>query len=78
MNIQMVRKRNDELLYTDIKYQKIAELLKYDDCFFKISIETAYQILSDLGYNKADIYSIYLSLISDTEYKKIYEKYKVK
>ena len=77
MNIQNLRERNNQLLNSDIKYQKIAKLLKYDDCFFRISIETAYEILSDLGYNNEEIPSIYTSLISDKEYVKNYI-YKIK
>ena len=72
MNIQILREQNNKLLNTDVKYQKIAQLLKHDDCFFKIAIETAYQILKDLGYKDEEIPSIYDSLISTNEYVKQY------
>lgn len=78
MNIEKLREINNKLLGSDIKYQKIALLLEYDDCFFKISIETAYQILSDLGFKNEEIKDIYSQLISEDEYKKNYQKYKIK
>ena len=70
MNIQTLREKNNKLLNTDVKYQKIAQLLKYDDCFFRISIETAYQILEDLGYKDEKIPFIYNDLISINQYIK--------
>lgn len=72
MDIQTLREQNNKLLNKDIKYQKIAQFLKFDDCFFQISIETAYQILKDLGYNEEQIPSIYNNLISTNEYIKKY------
>ena len=70
MNIQTLREKNNKLLNTDVKYQKIAQLLKYDDCFFRISIETAYKILADLGYKNEKIPFIYNDLISINQYIK--------
>ena len=70
MNIQTLREKNNKLLNKDEKYQKIAQLLKYDDCFFRISIETAYKILEDLGYKDEKIPFIYSDLISINQYIK--------
>ena len=70
MNIQTLREKNNTLLNKDEKYQKIAQLLKYDDCFFRISIETAYKILEDLGYKDEKIPFIYSDLISINQYIK--------
>lgn len=77
MNIQKLREINNNLIETDEKYKKIALLLEYDDCFFKISINTAYQILNDLGFNEEEIPSIYSKLISEEEYSKVYLKYHI-
>lgn len=77
MNIQKLREINNKLIGTDEKYDKIALLLEHDDCFFKISITTAYQILNDLGFNEDEIPNIYFKLISEEEYSKVYLKYRI-
>lgn len=78
MNIQKLREINNKLIDKDEKYKKIALLLEYDDCFFKISKITAYQILNDLGFSEEEIPNIYSKLISGEEYEKIYLKYHIK
>ena len=77
MNIQKLREINDKLIEKDEKYKKISLLLEYDDCFFKISLETAYQILSDLGFSDEELPKIYSKLISEEEYTKVYSKYHI-
>lgn len=62
------------------KYQKDLELLKKqlliekilkdDECFFRIKIETAYSILKDLEIPSTDIDSVYMELIDEKNYKK--------
>jgi hypothetical protein len=51
------------------KYFLIKTLLNDDDCFFKIPIEIAFSILSDLGYNEEESTAIYNKLISSDNYK---------
>lgn len=53
------------------KYYLILELLKDDQCFFKISKEDAYQILCHLGIVNPVKY--YKKLISPTNYLKVEE-----
>lgn len=77
MNIKVLREINSKLLDRDDKYKNIALLLEYDDCFFRISIDTAYQMLSDLGFDKEQIPDMYIQLISEDEYRKKYLKYKI-
>ena len=77
MNIVKLREINNNLLENDVKYQKIALLLEHDDCFFRISMETAYQLLKDLGFKDDEVIGIYMQLISEDEYKKNYQKYKI-
>ena len=77
MNIVKLREINNNLLGNDVKYQKIALLLEHDDCFFRISMETAYQLLKDLGFKDEEVIGIYMQLISEDEYKKNYQKYKI-
>jgi len=57
------------------KYELIKEILKEDDCFFKIDRITAYSILEDLGIIDFDIPIIYNKLIGEDMYLKINEKY---
>lgn len=45
------------------KYELIKEILKEDDCFFKMDIEDAYSILRDLGFEDEDVKNIYSKLI---------------
>lgn len=77
MNIQKLREINNKLIEKDEKYKKIALLLEYDDSFFKMSLNTAYQILNDLGFSEEEIPNIYSKLISEEEYTKVYMKYHI-
>lgn len=45
------------------RYLLIRKMLNEEDLFFKININTAYNILKDLGFNKEDSLSIYQQLI---------------
>ena len=53
-------KNNEELLEKQLLIKKI---LEDENCFYKLSIETSYQILEDLKIEKKDLYKIYISLI---------------
>lgn len=75
MNIQVLRDKNNQLLGTHPKYEQIAALLAYDDCFFRIAIETSYQILRDLGFAEEEIPNIYATLINVEEYQKQFVRY---
>lgn len=46
------------------RYILIRKMLNEDDLFFKININTAYNILKDLGFNKEDSLNIYQELIN--------------
>lgn len=77
MMIKKLRELNKNLInkYQDdddkLKKQLLIEkLLKDDLCFFKIKLETAYSMLSDLGFESNDIDNIYLELIDKKYYKK--------
>lgn len=50
---------NDEEL---LKQKIIGKLLNNDNCFFEIPIETAYMMLTDLGYKKSELKDVYLKL----------------
>lgn len=45
------------------RYLLIRKMLNEEDLFMKININTAYNILKDLGFNKEDALSIYQELI---------------
>ena len=45
------------------KYKLIKEILKDEQCFFKIDIESAYAILRDLGIKEENLQEIYKELI---------------
>ena len=45
------------------RYILIRKMLNEEDLFMKININTAYNILKDLGFNKEDALSIYQELI---------------
>ncbi len=57
------------------KYQLIKEILKEDDCFFKIDKTTAYAILEDLDFLKREIPIVYTKLISQDMFLKIKKTY---
>ena len=46
------------------RYILIRKMLNEDDLFFKININTAYNILKDLGFNKEESLNIYQELIN--------------
>ena len=49
---------NEQLL----KQRVINKLLQNDNCFFEMTIETAYMILTDLGIEKNNLKNTYLEL----------------
>ncbi len=53
-----LEKQEDKLL----KQQVIGQILQNDNCFFEMSIEIAYSILTDLGYKKEELKQVYLEL----------------
>ncbi len=62
MTLDFLRERCSELLPTDKeKYETIEAILKEDDCFNIIDMETAYSILEDL--NIEDINEAYIELM---------------
>lgn len=73
--IEKLREVNEKLINTYInnedilkKQLLIKKLLKEKDCFFKIDIETAYSILTDLEISESDLRSIYMELIDIKNY----------
>lgn len=73
--IDELRKINNELInknandLEELKKQKIiSELLKDDNCFFKIGIEVAYAILRDLGISEGELSVKYMDLIDAKHY----------
>lgn len=63
LNEKQLNKYEKEGDFKNITAQKvIQQLLKQDDCFFKMSIEQAYTILRELGFDPKDYEKIYLQL----------------
>lgn len=63
LNEKQLKKYEKEGDFKNITAQKvIQQLLKPDDCFFKMTIEQAYTILHELGFDKKDYEKIYLEL----------------
>ena len=46
----------------------IKDILKDDKCFFKMDIDTAFNILNDLGFNKEESMNIYSEIIDSSNY----------
>lgn len=73
--MNVLRERNKKLL---IQYQTdpenvkrhllIKEILKNDNCFFQMSMETSYSILFDLKIPQQEINHVYSELIDITHY----------
>lgn len=51
------------------KYGLIQEILKNEQCFFQMNIETSYAILRDLGFKEEDLKQVYSLLIDYSNYK---------
>lgn len=67
--LDKLRKQADELKSVDAaKYSMISDILKYDYCFFEMSMAEAYQILADLGIQQEDIRRVYLKLLKWENY----------
>lgn len=63
LNEKQLKKYEKEGDFKNITAQKIIkELLKPEDCFFKMTIEQAYTILRELGFDPKDYEKIYLQL----------------
>lgn len=45
------------------KYEIIYRILQDDNCFLMMKTETAYKLLSDLGFNKKEIKKMYNEII---------------
>ncbi len=52
------------------KYKMIEELLKEDDCFFRMKKDTAYAILEDLDFLKKELPYLYRQLTDSSVYLK--------
>ena len=46
------------------KYSLINDILKNDNCFIELDIDTAVSILRDLGYEYADAIQIYTYMVN--------------
>ena len=46
----------------------ISEILDEDKCFFKMDIDTAFSLLSDLNFSKEEIKILYEELIDSNNY----------
>lgn len=63
LNEKQLKKYEKEDDFKNITAQKIIkELLKPEDCFFKMTIEQAYTIFRELGFALKDYEKIYLQL----------------
>lgn len=79
MNLRLAANKKLELCSVNEKqkYILINEILKNDDCFFKISISTAYAILKDLDISDDEIDIVYRNLISQESFKENNKLYKI-
>lgn len=60
--LEVLRNRAEELIETDKKkYELILNILKDDDCFMKIDMDTAMSILNDLGVEEKE--KVYIELL---------------
>lgn len=65
INLTLIDK--DDLSQEELEKQLlIRKILSDKDCFFKISMETAYSILKDLGIQKDKVKEVYSELIDYT------------
>lgn len=62
----LLKSSNNDI--NNIKLSIIKKILEDDTCFFKMTIDEAYNILSDLGYTEDEIKSIYKTMISSEKY----------
>jgi|GEM_PF-910422 len=74
-NIQELQKLNNALIKKhanspELKARQllIKKLLSDPQCFFKISIETAFALLKDLGIDEAERKNVYSVLISHSNF----------
>lgn len=74
-NLLSIREKEVNDMLDKEKVKNLKFLLKNDDIFFRIDIETAIGILDFLGIPKNEILNVYTQLISPTEYKKIPSTY---
>lgn len=56
------------------KVKLIEHLLEYDDCFFRIDMETTVGILEYLGVKNSEISKVYKELTSPEEYIRVVPK----
>lgn len=75
--IEQVRDINYKKLNTEgnKKYEIINEIIKDDNCFFNMKIETALSILHDLGYSSSDAKDLYYKLVSLDSYEELNPQY---
>lgn len=67
LNQKLIKKYEKAKDYKNTTTQKvIAQLLKNDECFLKMSIEHSYTILRELGFKEKDYEKIYLELTKKT------------
>lgn len=60
--LEVLRNRAEELIENDKKkYELILNILKDDDCFMKIDMDTAMSILNDLGVEEKE--KVYIELL---------------
>ncbi len=62
-NLELLKKyqQNGDLKNETIQ-KTIMQLLSYDDCFFKLSIEQAYAVFKELNVKPEEFQKIYLQL----------------
>ena len=66
LNKQLINKYGDNSKKLE-RQLMIANFLKHDDCFFRISIEDAYKILKDLEIENDE--ETYIELVSYDKYE---------
>ena len=73
--LQKVREVTNRLLLSEsisaekkIRLELIKNILKDDQCFFKIDVDTAYKIIRDLGFSHEETIGIYKELISSKNF----------
>ena len=59
-----LKSRCNKMLNINKKFEHIKDILEEEDCFNKIDVKTALNLLTDLGYDEKMAYAMFEILIS--------------
>lgn len=75
LRLQVNKKLENLDVESSKKFLLIQALLKEDDCFFQMKMDTAYSILKDLGVSDEMIPTFYSELTSPKSYEQLPQFY---